>query len=101
RGVHMVETGVREFERHHVAGERVLDRARRRCIGARATTHPEQIASLVPNAVAGAFEHEALGQLSHGIDEAACLPRSKGRLDMPFLALALRMPETRQQRLAI
>src|SRR5258708_3698455 len=101
RRVHVIEALVREFERHHLASEHVRDRVRGRRVGARAVAHPEQIAPLVPNAVAGAFEHEALGQLSHRIDEAARLQRSKGCFEMRFLALTLRMPEARQQCLAI
>src|SRR5262245_66665431 len=97
----MVETRVREFERHHVAGEHVRDRVRGRGVGARAVTHPEQITPLVPNAIAGAFEHEALGYLSHRVDEAARLQRSKRCFEMRFLALTLRMPEARQQCLTI
>ena len=70
-------------------------------VGARTVAHPEQLAPLVPDAIAGAFEHDVIRQLAHGIDQAARLQRAECGFEMRLLAAALRVAEARQQHLAV
>src|SRR5712691_12124476 len=68
RRIDVIEASVHQFERDDLDAEYLLDSRAGGGIRTRAISHPEQVPRLVPDAVACSFEHEAIGQLSHGVD---------------------------------
>src|SRR5207253_3022271 len=76
-----------------------LDRLARLDGAARPLPHPEELARVVPHAVAGALEQEAVGQAKHRVQQIARLQRPERGLDVRFLALALRMAAAGGQRI--
>ena len=79
----------------------VSDNIRGCAVGALAATHPEVAALLIPNAITGAFQPQVVGQFCHGFNLGMRLQCVEGSGEDWFLALTLRMAETRQQRLAV
>src|SRR5216683_3266493 len=101
RRVHMIKARIGQLERYRFEAEIVLDGIARRQGRARAMTHPEQPARAVPDAVAGALEHQPVRQMRDAVDVAARLQLEEGALEIRLLAAAFGMAKARQQRLAI
>src|SRR5882724_13719112 len=101
RRIEVIEARICQRERDARQAEMLLDEARRRGIRAKATAHPEQLTAGIEDAVTGAFEHDALGQRNHLIDQPASLERAECSGKHRLLALPLRVMKARKQRLAV
>ena len=93
----MIKARIRELERNDFDAENVRDGVTGSRIGARTVAHPEQVAGLVPDAIPGALEHEALRQRSYRVDASLGVKGAECGFEMRLFPPPLGVAESRQQ----
>src|SRR5216684_8487936 len=90
-GIEVVESSVGELQRDGVNPEHVFDWSGGIAVRAGTVAHPEYIARAIPDAVAGAFEHQIARQLLNRVNQTAPVKRAKSALERLLLAAAFRI----------